>query len=341
MSELDSALLKAFLISGAACAIGVVVSVGPRTMAESKHPAQAIIGSFAIGGLGGTVVWWILLSGNDGHAFSGSNIANIFTMLLNIFGWIAIVYFSICLIGDLRAWQVTSRAYSGKIWHHIMTMVLLVLRSKLHYYIWTPAIAISGILLFSIYGEIYPFSFIVSLLLFCVHILLYQIMPPTVLLLGTSRQPMFPFRNRLDRALHPYRVIVLLEPTSTVPNNASLFARNLFEWDNLRISGEAWQSSVFSLIGAVPAVIVDARVATDGVVEEIQRVAERGFLGKAIFVTDEEGSAPALSAAGVDAEEGTLVSDAEVAFILKRSRLKHTTSPDDHPAFRHANQPPT
>jgi hypothetical protein len=71
---MDTGYLKAFVICGAFCCIGTIFSLGgPRrffaSRHEGKHPFQAAIGAFVLGGLGGVLVYPVLKAMEGGWAF--------------------------------------------------------------------------------------------------------------------------------------------------------------------------------------------------------------------------------------------------------------------------------
>jgi hypothetical protein len=101
------------------------------------------------------------------------------------------------------------------------------------------------------------------------------------------------------------------------------------EWHNHRPSDGSSRSSLFGLLERVPAVVIDARVTTESDVGETPRVLSRRLVQKALFVTNDDGLAPALAAAGVRVQASSVLSEADVADMLKRSRLRHAISPDD------------
>jgi hypothetical protein len=255
------------------------------------------------------------------------------TTLVTIFGWLTTINLILCLLWDAQAWVVTSLLYAKIPWRQATATLSLVARSRIHYYLWSPIVPVAVLFAVSAAGIAVPIVFTVSLFLFWTHILLYQALPPSVLLLGTSRHETFTLRHGLERSLYPYRVIVLIEPAAAVGATDSLFNRNLFEWDNLRTSDGSWRTSVFSLIGSTPVIVIDARVPTKGVVEEIRRVYSQQLIDKLLFVADEDGSAPALAAARIQVEASSVLSEASIGITLKRFRLRHTTSPDDNPTL--------
>jgi hypothetical protein len=254
--------------------------------------------------------------------------------LVKTFCWLLSGYCLLCLLMDIRTWGITARLYGRAPWPQAAAMLKLIAQSRIHYYLWGPIVPLVTIIGFSANGVRLPFSLTFSLCLFWAHILFYQALPPSVLLLGTSRPETGIFRYQLERALHPYRVIVLLEPAAVTTRADSAFRRNLLEWDNLRTSEGGWHSAVFGLLETVPALVIDARVPSTGVVEEVRRVSTRGLLEKTLFVTADDGVAPAVGEARVQIPSGILVRDAEVATRLKAGRLRETASPDDHPLFR-------
>ncbi len=256
------------------------------------------------------------------------------TTILTVFGWLSAIYSMFCLLTDVRTWVVTSRLYHGVPWYQAGKMLSLVMRSRIHYYLWGPIVPAAALFAFTAAGAAYPPIFTVSLFLFWLHIVLYQALPPSILLLGASGAGTLALRHALERGLYPYRVVVLLEPTAAISATDSLFTRNLFEWDNVRTSDGAWRASVFSLLETVPAIVVDTRLSTQGVVEEIQRMFNYQLDDKALFVTDDEGIAPALSAARVQVQAGSVLREKEIIAELKRSRFRHTASPDDNPILR-------
>ncbi len=254
--------------------------------------------------------------------------------LVTIFGWLATIYYSLCVLCYAHAWVVTRLLYRKIPWRQACAMLFLVARSRIHYYLWYPIVSVVILIAFSVAGIHYPLMFTVSLFIFWAHILCYQVLPPSVLLLGTSRNKTLALRHNLERGLYPYRVVVLLEPVAAVSATDSLFTRTLFEWDNLRTSAGSWRSSVFGLIGMVPTIVIDARVSTKGVVEEIHRVVCLGLLDKTLFVANEEGEAPALVDARVQVPASSVQVETIVVDTLKRSFLRHTNSPDDNPVLR-------
>lgn len=248
-----------------------------------------------------------------------------------IIGWIMFSYFSLILLWDIQAWYATSKLYGQIPLKQAKTMLKLVLRSKIGYYLWLPSVPVVFLVYFISIGSTYPLIFIISIFPLWAHLIIYQALPPSVIVLGTSRHEMFDMRHWLERAVNPYRVVVLLEPESSVDKKDSVFRKNQFSWDNLRTSDGHWRDTAFRLIEMSPILVIDARVHTKGVAEEILRIFNSNLIHKALFVENEDKTAPAINESGVkyDKREFRMVEVSEIVTELKIMGLTKTTSPDD------------
>ena len=145
-----------------------------------------------------------------------------------ITGWLFFSYFTLILLWDIQAWYATSKLYGKMPLKQAKTMLKLVLRSRIGYYLWLPLVPVIYLLYNISIGSNYPLIFIISIFPFWAHLIIYQGLPPSVIVLGTSRHEMFNMRHWLERAVNPYRVVVLLEPASTVNRQDSVFRKNQF-----------------------------------------------------------------------------------------------------------------
>ena len=254
-----------------------------------------------------------------------------------IIGWILFSYFTLIILWDIQAWYATSKLYGKMPWKQAKTMLKLVLRSRIGYYLWLPSVPVIYLAYNISIGSTYPLIFIISIFPLWAHLVIYQALPPSVIVLGTSRHEMFDMRHWLERAVNPYRVVVLLEPASTVDKQDSVFRKNQFNWDNLRTSDGHWRDTAFRLIEMSPTLVIDARVHTMGVAEEILRISNSNLIHKALFVENEDKTAPAINESGMkyDKTELQKVKVSEIVPKLKKMGLTKTTSPDD--AFVTAN----
>lgn len=165
-------------------------------------------------------------------------------------------------------------------------------------------------------------------------------MPPSVLLLGSSRWECVRLFNLIERGIYPYRIVVLLEPSLTGPLRHSRSHWIHFEVDNLRIVGRhSWRDVVAHVSASVPLVVLDTRLASPAVVEETRRMLEEPFRTKALFVVADDGSSPSVAAAQPSRSLSDLRSArlTEVVSTLKAMGLTETTSPDDNPLLARAS----
>jgi len=147
-----------------------------------------------------------------------------------------------------------------------------------------------------------PFAVRIAVVLFA-DLLLIFLLPPTVIVLAASSQ----FSKRLfvetKREMLPFRVVSLLDGKLRVLASLGGVGR-----DNLRTVRVAnWRAAIGRLVEITPLVIVDARFPTLHVCEEISYLVDAHSLGKAIFVINDNGTAPALEAVGVDTVHHPLV----------------------------------
>lgn len=157
-------------------------------------------------------------------------------------------------------------------------------------------------------------------------------MPPSVLLLGSSRWESVRLFNFIERGIYPYRVVVLLEPSQAEPSRHSSHHWMHFEVDNLRILGpHSWRDVVHRISESVPLVVLDTRLPSPAVVEETKLRLQQQFRDKTLFVLTEDDKAPSIEATGIRVSLTELHTARlhSVVDTLKKMGLVYTTSPDD------------
>lgn len=132
-------------------------------------------------------------------------------------------------------------------------------------------------------------------------VLMIILLPPTVIFLGSSDKS-----GRLLETvagnLFPYRVVSLLDASRLGP---TIWAN---KQDNLRtIRGDSWRSTVHRLVGITPLTIVDARPVTPAVCEEIEYMLHSDRVDRALFVINDDGSAPGLTSVRADWQQLRIV----------------------------------
>jgi hypothetical protein len=141
--------------------------------------------------------------------------------------------------------------------------------------------------------------------------------PPLVLLLGPSRRELEKIVWECGLAVLPGRFVHLLEPPGLDSATAPVFG-----FDSIRTYGEgAWRSIVHELSDWVPIVVVETRVTTRLLVEEVRHMLSPTRWPRALFVVGPQGEHPAidmaLGGAGLLPPIMTATSD-RVAPLLKR-----------------------
>lgn len=120
-------------------------------------------------------------------------------------------------------------------------------------------------------------------------ILMHFLLPPAAIVLASSSGDSAALLKSTSVSFFPLRVVSLLNGAHL---GGSAFAS---EHDNLRtISGQTWRESVHRLVDITQLVIVDARSTTPPVCEEIRYMRDPSRITKALFIVNDDGSAPGL-----------------------------------------------
>ena len=204
----------------------------------------------------------------------------------------------------LNIWYVTADFYKKLHWSFPWKMLAFVAKSKIAYYLYLP---LSPLLIIAVWyfilGFTFPISVIFAVVLFQLMIYTYQAIPPSVLFLGTSRKETIDFREYLERSLHPYRVVVLLDASVAETESYTAFQHNILAWDNIRTRlDEDWRKVVNPLMEMVPIIVIDTRIASPAVVEETERALTL-FVQKTVFVTNQYNRSPSIEATGMQLPE--------------------------------------
>ncbi|MCA9124577.1 MAG: hypothetical protein H6822_19630 [Planctomycetaceae bacterium] len=161
------------------------------------------------------------------------------------------------------------------------------------------------------------------------------VLPPAILLLGTSRWETVRLLGRLQRGVYPYRVVCLLEPTAVEKQRHSPLYWNHFQTANIRqLRPDTWRDVVFGVMQHVAHIVIDTRILTDCVTEERQRISELGFLDRTIFISDSGDKS--TNVGGLDAPIPTgqtmnIVSPGSLLEELAKKGLKSESAPANNP----------
>jgi hypothetical protein len=115
----------------------------------------------------------------------------------------------------------------------------------------------------------------------------WNLLPPSVLFLASSREA----SGAITTAIQGFffakglRVAYLLDPMCTKPTDPLRF-----DMDNFRTrNNERWEEMVHKLMRTVPAIVIDVRVPSPGVVRETEYNLKSGFSYKTVFVVEPDG----------------------------------------------------
>jgi hypothetical protein len=254
--------------------------------------------------------------------------------LVNWAGYAIIAMFllRICLI--LHAFAVTAVLYRRFPLGLCLRMLLRRVNSPYVKDLFLPLLAAGGFIAYGHFtGRPHPAGLLIALAVMQLYYWMYQALPPAVFLLSTSTSATIDLRHRLERGVHPYRVVVLFDPSRSDPAALTPFQRCYLEWDNFRTLFGDWRESVHALMRDVPLIVLDARMQTQCVLEEATRVTrDRAILRKTIFLVGPENDAPALQHTAVSPTDPSVRTVQEDGLVkaLRSAGLRHTRSPDDH-----------
>lgn len=243
------------------------------------------------------------------------------------------IYIGYTIFGDIRLISVTRQAYGKIPFFEMLIMLRFLARTRIILLILSPiGIALLALIVSAAGMATFPFEFQLALFLWWLHIMLYQLTPPSVLLLSSSRTAALFLREWLERSLFPYRVIALLDSSAPDRSGYGWFQRNLFNWDNFRTLDGIWEPTVHGLAQMTPFIALDTRRATDGVVREAEHIVAQGLHRKTVFVTNVHGRAPVVEAANFGSADPMLqLADvSQLPRIFKDLGLSRVLDPDEN-----------
>ncbi|MCP4372325.1 MAG: tetratricopeptide repeat protein [Deltaproteobacteria bacterium] len=313
--------------------------LGLKNILESNHPFQGLLGILIIGSLKGLLIAWIIDKLFPSYLENAENLQKShqtidkYTFIYKMTKWSGYIF---CIIypfwlgWQLHQWFVTKKLYKIITLKLIFKVYSYVLKTPKAYQLFLPLVSIIlfGIV-FPAFGIKYHTIFIVSLVLFHTQVFLSQGVPPAVIFLSNSIYKSGFLLKDIKRGIYPYRIVYLLDPQLT-----QSYKKSSFDLDNFRtIFDKYWQEIVYSLTEIVPFIVLDTRIPSKGVIEEIEYIFRTGKQSKTIFIVGENGEEPALKRAKNKPLNIALrkVREKEVITILKELGLFRTTSPDDTP----------
>lgn len=195
----------------------------------------------------------------------------------------------------VKRWRAVRRSYGGIPWPLVAQMVRYSRKSPAGFLITAVSICVPVTLvlgfrwlvygdppeyfLFALAGQVYLFSQAAEFLL-----------PPTVLLLGSSTQAVSTTLWVLNLQLPDHRSVSLLRAPDDWSRLGPLVpheVRRAFHWNNLRTaSNYEWRSIVFHLMDVVPIIVIDADTNRAAVAEELDRIVRRRYQDRTAMVAE-------------------------------------------------------
>ncbi|HEX7181498.1 MAG TPA: hypothetical protein VF756_06615 [Thermoanaerobaculia bacterium] len=114
-------------------------------------------------------------------------------------------------------------------------------------------------------------------------------LPPAILYLAASRASGFSFASELQIAVAPLKVVHMLQSFEA----GAILGDEIHE-SEYRVRAN-WQQAVRALSTIAPLIIVDGRVPSASVRQEIRHIIDSGLHDRTFFIADEHGALPALS----------------------------------------------
>ena len=147
------------------------------------------------------------------------------------------------------------------------------------------------------YSPFFPIAY------FCVislSTISWNTLPPGILFLASSSRKSGKTLNiiRNSRSAAGLRIVYLLNELADVSD--FLPRSNTFIQNNLRVIDDSlWKDVVHRLCMVTPIIVIDTRIVTKCIIHELQLIEKNGLLPRTLMITKENGSAPAIIAAGV------------------------------------------
>ncbi len=141
---------------------------------------------------------------------------------------------------------------------------------------------------------------------------------------------------KVQLGIHPYRPIVLLDPSAAGKLKNSWFEHQKFKIDNLRILGpHNWREVVFPFANDVPLILLDTRIASPAVIEETRRLVTSNHKNKVVFVVNDDESSPSIDALDEQLDIGdlTITKISTTIDTIRSFGLSHTQSPIENPFY--------
>jgi hypothetical protein len=234
---------------------------------------------------------------------------------------------ALMLIAPVLGWRQTARLLQTPIWNVAKRLFRLVPKTK--YFVRTSVVilcaAVAAFVIVLSYGLGITMRVALSVpfVAVCIGLLLRTLQPPVVLFLTSSSPHAGRLLGQINRGLTPLRAVGLLDP-----HRVGFVQRLLLKQDNLRTRDpQVWKSLVCRLIDLTPIVIIDSRGEAEPVCQETLLMLHPKRVGKALFITADDGRCRSLEVHGIDPAKHALSRVTENELI---SQLRYWTQSAGH-----------
>ena len=203
------------------------------------------------------------------------------TVYIDIAGLLFILLFCVQLITVVRI-------YRGNIFNGIYTMTSISLRGGKSFLLFGGAFSLFAVMFghaISLWVPPFPPVLMTGLGLVAIG---GACLPPGVVYLGASEPPGVSFVHKLMFAIAPMKVTHLLNTFKSDP-----MLGDQVHMSEYRVTKE-WQEAIRRLCGIAPLIILDLRIFTSFVLEEVHLILSCDQRHRTIFLTEDDGQAPIL-----------------------------------------------
>jgi hypothetical protein len=222
----------------------------------------------------------------------------------------------VVLAVPLLMWYLNLRRFGFRIFRSIRAMIRYVKGSvnAVHFILIQACIVIPGIVLAfnaatsELYFGLPNYLWALVLCLACTN-LLFLLQPPVILFLSMSKRENLMAIHSLRWSIGPWRIIYLLEYIDKLDDSFSVeIIKQILKGGVRQRRGQDWRPVVHELMDTVPVIVLDAREATQPVVEEAKRILSSTALSdKCIVVSGDHGETPAVTQAANEMTERRVV----------------------------------
>lgn len=216
------------------------------------------------------------------------------------------IYSAIVMLWIIYLLRRTIRLFNHVPFVEMKQMLRFASRTRNIYFIYL-AILGSGLTILIVWMgsffdiPLYPPSLVIAILITSLFTFVKIGQPPAVVLLTSSSPDSAYLLERINLVISPLKAIALLEYARLHP------LQRFDSYNNLRVTNpQVWKSLVHQLLEITLIVVIDTRGKGPGLVEEIFIMLAPERVRKAVFISEPDGSCPALATYGINPRKHAL-----------------------------------